>query len=279
MKLLLLIGIMFCSFNVAGAFCSERLKSFAKNSSSFEINPTEKLISSWMEESKNFRLLQKKLSSDFQRFGHSEKMVKNIFYRSHRFIFEEYEQFSTEKEVLESGKFDCVSGSLVLASLLSYYGFDYDIHESSYHVFITVGLGKKEILLEVTDPFGGFINDNLEVDHYMDGIQKEGEEPNLKSPIKGELRSFLSPNIFESIELTNLVGLQYFNLAIKNYNDGHLLVAYQFLTTALKYHDTQRIRDFHQFLKNAIHLMTNPTTVNINHLSTLHNDRSPDQYQ
>lgn len=255
MKLSLLIGIMFFSYNVAGAFSSEQVEPITINWTS-DTNPAEKLIISWMEESENFRLLKKKLNNDFLRWGKSEKMVKNIFYRTHKMVFSEYSQFSTDKEAMGSGKFDCVSGSLVLAGLLDHYGIPFEVYETSFHVFLSVNLDGKPIYLEVTDPYSGYINTKEGIALYLDGVQNRGNEIIIPGDIDLEaLLTVIAPEVFEKIQLPNLVGLQYFNQAIKNFNDGNFLVAYQFATSALKYHDTERIRDFATFLESQIALL------------------------
>ena len=255
MKLTLLIGIMFFSSNVAGAISSEQQEPIAISISSAHINPTEKLLHSWMEESENFRLLQKKLNNDFLRLGKSEKMVKNIFYRTHKMVFSEYSPFSTDKEAMGSGKFDCVSGSLVLAGLLDHYDIPFEVYETSFHVFLSVNLEGKPILLEVTDPFSGYINNKEEIAQYFAGIQNSSNAMNLGGIASKELVKVLEPEVFEKIKLTNLVGLQYFNQSIKHFNEENFLVAYQFATSALKYHDTERIRDFAAYLERRIALL------------------------
>jgi hypothetical protein len=255
MKLSLLIGVMFFSSNVAGAISSEQLQPIAINISNLHINPTEKLLLSWMEESENFRQLQRKLNNDYLRLGKSEKMVKNIFYRTHKMVFSEYSPFSTDKEAMGSGKFDCVSGSLVLAGLLDHYGIPFEVYETSYHVFLSVNLEGKPILLEVTDPFSGFITNEQEIAQFFEGIKNSSNAINPGGIVSEELVTVLEPEVFEKIKLSNLVGLQYFNQAIKHFNEENFLVAYQFATSAIKYHDTERIRDFAAYLESRIALL------------------------
>lgn len=64
------------------------------------------------------------------------------------------------QDTFESGVFDCVSGSLILAGLLDYFGFDFKIVETTHHVFLEVEISDEVVLFEVTDPLDGFIIDN-----------------------------------------------------------------------------------------------------------------------
>jgi len=63
-----------------------------------------------------------------------------------------------------------------------------------------------------------------------------------------------SPGIYQKISLQNLLGLQYFNQAIRYFNEDNPLAAYQFAVTALKYHNSDRIRVFSDFLKQQLAL-------------------------
>ncbi|MEX0883878.1 MAG: hypothetical protein WDZ72_10435 [Cyclobacteriaceae bacterium] len=253
MKLSLLIGILFFSYHVAGAIPGKQLEPVAKNNQILGINPTEKLLSSWLEESENFRWLQEKLNNDFLRLGQSEKMVKNIFYRAHQKLFHRYQQFTLDRDALDQGLYDCVSGSLILAALLDHFEFSYEVKETSYHVFLEVTVGESILLLEVTDPQGGFIADPVRMEQYLSEFKQEQGNKVLWEGVQNE-QSFASPEIYRTINLQNLLGLQYFNQSIRYFNEGNPLAAYQFSVTALKYHDTERIRDFSHFLKQQLAL-------------------------
>ncbi|WP_439481955.1 hypothetical protein [Cyclobacterium plantarum] len=211
-------------------------------------------LESWKAESERFSDLYELLEKDFRKFGNSEKMVKNIFYRAHQKLFHRYQQFTLERDALDQGLYDCVSGSLILAALLDHFGFAYEVKETSYHVFLQVRLEDRLVLLEVTDPREGFIADPDQKERYLRDFTLNPD--NIRTGEK-KLTSFMAPDIFRTIDLENLLGLQYFNQAIRYFNEGNPLAAYQFSITALKYHDTERIRDFSHFLKQELMLATN----------------------
>lgn len=209
------------------------------------------LVMSWRSESEQFSRLNEQLDKDFFKWGLSKRMVKNIFYRTHKQLFLNYRQFSLAQDTFSTGDYDCVSGSLVLAGLLDYYGFDFIIRETSYHVFLEVKVGNDHFLMEVTDPTAGFISDKEEQKAY---IEKYENGENVSSQWNYFTTSTAAeiPVIYRSISLKDLIGLQYFNQAIKNYNDKNELVAYQFSVTALKLYGAERIREFSDFLKQNI---------------------------
>jgi len=223
------------------------------NSKSLENQP---LVQTWVAESEPFAALYHKLQKDFDRFGPSQRMVRSIFYRSHQQLFQHYKQYTLDWDTLTEGLYDCVSGSLILAALLDDFGFSYEVIETSYHVFLQVAVAEDYLLLEVTDPRSGFITDPDQKEKYLSGYL---EELGNKVLWEGEKKadSFASPNIYQTITLQNLLGLQYFNQSIRFFNAGNTLAAYQFSVTALRYHDSERIRHFSNFLKQELVLATN----------------------
>lgn len=211
----------------------------------------QSLVQAWLAESDPFATLYVKLEKDFERFGQSERMVRSIFYRSHQHLLHAYRQYTLDWDVLTEGAYDCVSGSLILAGLLDHFSFSYEIIETSYHVFLQVALGDKQLLLEVTDPRSGYIDDSVRRKAYLNDYLGENGSKGLWREIKGEGPS-AGPDIYQKISLHNLLGLQYFNQAIRYFNEGNPLAAYQFAETALKYHPSARIREFSHFLKQKL---------------------------
>lgn len=213
-------------------------------------------LDSWKTESERFADLYELLEKDFRKFGNSQKMVKNIFYRAHQKLFLRYQQFTLDRDALDEGLYDCVSGSLILATLLDHFGFVYDVKETSYHVFLQVEVEGSQLLLEVTDPRAGFISDPERKQEYLSDFNGDSGSKALWS-IENREQSFASPDIYRTIDLQNLLGLQYFNQSIRYFNEGNSLAAYQFSVTALKYHNSERIREFRDFLKQELVLASN----------------------
>jgi len=218
--------------------------------------PSERsaLVLSWRSGSEQFATLHEQLSKDFDKWGATKKMVKNIFYRSHQQLFRQYRQFSLAQDTFILGSYDCVSGSLILAGLLDYFGFDYEIKETTYHVFLKVKVDNECIVLEVTDPINGFILDKEAQKAYMEKYRSAENAPSQWRVLTGN-EAENTPVIYRSIDLQNLIGLQYFNQAIDQYNNKNELLAYQFSVTALKMYKAERILGFSDFLKHNLLLL------------------------
>ena len=183
------------------------------------------------------------LDRKYNKKGTHINVLRSIFEKSHQQLFKTYEQHSTFNDMLEVGKYDCVSASAALALLLDKYGFAYKVVETDYHVFIVVNHEGKDIILESTLPIGGMITAPREVATYLEGY-KADDSVQLKSLNQrlGAPKVDLSDNaIFRVVNLTQLAGLQYYNDAISHFNDQSFEKASAQLNKALKLYHSERI--------------------------------------
>lgn len=219
---------------------------------------SREFISYWDSASPKFNKLKKKLEKDFQRFEKSEKFLKMVFYRSQHHLLYEYDQYASVEELIESGKFDCVSGSLLMASFLDFFGFDYKIIETSYHVFLLVQLDNQQIILESTDSFNGFISDRGEIAHYLDNFKSEAKKNKLYlHPDQKVINSLLKPSIYRHIDLQKLKGLEHFNRAIHYNNQKDLKKALEEAKKAEIFYESDRILTLKQLLQSQLSLAVN----------------------
>ncbi|SDD69609.1 hypothetical protein SAMN04488104_10487 [Algoriphagus faecimaris] len=179
----------------------------------------------------------------FNKSGVSMKLLRSIFEKSHKYLFKTYEQHATFSQMLETGKYDCVSGSATLAMLLEQYGFDFEIIETDYHVFIITKLDGKEIILESTLPIGGLITSPTEVQKYLSNYQ--GNQQNVNLSLNQRLGTpaidYSDNSIFRKVDLQQLAGLQYYNDAIAHFNQQSYDVAVTQLQKAYELYPANRI--------------------------------------
>ncbi len=169
--------------------------------------------------------------------------IRYLFQKSHKTLFRNYEQHSTFNAMLSEGNFDCVSGSAALGILLNEFGFDYDIIETDYHVFIMVSLDGKNIILESTLPVGGMISSTSEVQAYLDSYKpKENAKlASLNTRIGNSEIDISDNSIFRKVNLTQLAGLLYYNDAILDFNSQKYLRASRQLQKAYALYRSDRI--------------------------------------
>ncbi len=199
------------------------------------------------------------LDQKFDKKGTHLNVLRQVFQKSHQQLFKTYQQHSTFNEMLQEGKFDCVSASGALALLLDRYEFDYKVVETDYHVFIVVNFEGNEIILESTLPIGGMITTPSEVASYLEGY-KADDSIQLKSLNRrlGAPKADLSDNsIFRQVNLRQLAGLQYYNDAISHFNEQNFGIAASQLTKALKLYDSDRIEGLKALAEEQGNLLAN----------------------
>lgn len=197
------------------------------------------------------------LDKKFDKKGTHLNVLRQIFQKSHQQLFKAYEQHSTFNDMLNEGRFDCVSASAALALLLDRYGFDYKVVETDYHVFIVVNHNGKNIILESTLPIGGMITAPSEVASYLEGY-KADDSVQLKSLNQrlGAPKVDLSDNaIFRKVNLTQLAGLQYYNDAISHFNEQSFEKASLQLNKALKLYGSDRIKGLQALAEEQANLL------------------------
>ena len=181
-----------------------------------------------------------------------------LFFRSQQYLLDDYNQYASVEELIETGAFDCVSGSFLMAVFLDRYGFDYDIMETSFHVFLTVNVEGKKVVLESTDGFTGFINDKNEVKAYLTDFEKESKKnPLYLNPEQQLVQNLLQPAIFRAINLQQLKGLELFNRAIFYNNQKEYDIAFKKIKEAETLYPSERISALSRLLQSQLVVASN----------------------
>jgi len=195
------------------------------------------------QDSKKWEELVSILDKKFDKKGKSENFIRTIFEKSHQNLFKSYEKHATFNQMLNDGRFDCVSGTATLGMLLDRYGFEYEIIETDYHVFLVVNHEEKPILLESTLRVGGMITSPSEVEKYIQAYLpgEKGNYLNLNQRIGSPDILDSEKTIFRKVSLSQLAGLQYYNDAIMHFNEQAYRVAASQLEKAHNLYDSDRI--------------------------------------
>ncbi len=174
--------------------------------------------------------------------------LRQIFQKSHNTLLKTYVKHSTFNEMLKVGEFDCVSGSATLGMLLNRYGYDYDIVETDYHVFIVVNVKDKNIILESTLPIGGMITSPTDVQAYLDSYKtvEFAQLSSLTQRLGNPEEDLSNHSIFRKVSLLELAGLQYYNDAITHFNEQSFGLASKQLSKALLLYDSERIKNLRE---------------------------------
>ena len=180
------------------------------------------------------------------------RFLKQIFYSVHKKILGTYEQYVTFDALFQNEqKYDCVTGTALYALILDHFGFDYDIHETDYHVYLVAYAQEKRFLFEATDPIYGFSSNSDEIDQRMNLVNLKSETI-IKDYLKGigsEDEALQNIKIIDNIvTLSQLSGLHYYNQGLKYFNKGNYKKAFQMSIKAQGIYPSQRIKNASSFI-------------------------------
>ena len=141
------------------------------------------------------------------------KYIKEIYNRVHDRFLKKYELENYFSSIFSEGDYNCVSACLLYSIVFEELGIPYDIKETPTHVYLIVNYPGEEILIETTDPVGGFSK-------FSQSFQNSFVKNLADSKLIGE-QEFINKTteaIFEeyyftkgALSLKELVALQYSN--------------------------------------------------------------------
>ncbi|WP_156152239.1 hypothetical protein [Flammeovirga sp. OC4] len=207
-----------------------------ENISGEEFNTMKNEVNDWVN---HWKALEQK---------NNRSITKKLFTKTRQKFLKRYKECSTFSTLLEDGKYDCLSGTLLYAHIFQELGYDYSIHQNNSHVYIIVEdpyLGTT--LIESTDVYGYVIGKN--------NIKKriEGYEKRLENSL---LYSRYGMNLTETLSIKDVAGLQYYNLAVASYRANDLYEAKLSLYKASIITDSPRIEYFNFYLEESNNLVS-----------------------
>ncbi|UZR92318.1 hypothetical protein [Chondrinema litorale] len=145
-----------------------------------------------------------------------------------------YEKLSDFSEIVTTGTYDCLTSTLLYAYLLEKLGYNYSIKETNYHIYLVVNLENKDVLIEPTDPYYGFVWEKKYIEKRIANYRADN--------IKGEDDFLASLNLDKKINLLQLASLQYYNIAVKQFNNRHYERAVNSVKKSMMIYDCERNR-------------------------------------
>ncbi|MCS6832580.1 MAG: hypothetical protein NZ521_03315 [Flammeovirgaceae bacterium] len=147
-----------------------------------------------------------------------ERKIRKVYQLITKKFFRQYEEFSTLADLLEQGKYDCLSATMLYAFVFDSLKYDYQVYELPHHVYLIVRLSSgEEWLIEPTEPFKGFYT---------------------HSPTIAKLKNNYLLN--QPIGFVQLIGLQYYNRAVQYFNRKDYKTALRELMKANKLYHCER---------------------------------------
>lgn len=227
------IALIFCLFSVAGVSANDNrtaqvLQAYLETDSS--VKPRTEVFTSFLYQ------LEKKESS----FKREKDFIRHLFLKTHQKFLKNYSTYASFGELLEKGKYNCLTGTALYALILDHFGIEYSVIETNYHIFILAKADGETILLETTDPLNGFVYKQNEIDERLTMYRSNTLQETGKA--RG-VRYEFSFNLWEAVSLTELKGLLYFNHAVQAYNQQQFDASVSFLVMAGKFRPSERIQE------------------------------------
>lgn len=181
-----------------------------------------------------------KLESKKTSFKKQSDFLQYTFNQTHRKFLKHFKQYCTFTELVHDGTYNCLTATALYALLLNHFQIEHKIIETNYHIFLLAKTNEGTILLETTDPLNGFISNPSQVEKRL-STYKQNEL--LKKDSDKTLYAY-NFNLYNVVDLDQMLGLMYYNLAIDAYNQHEINSAIEYLDRAIVYYHSPRIDEF-----------------------------------
>lgn len=199
---------------------------------------------------KNGQFAEEKLESLISKLGEKEKksdrqFLKNVFNVTHRQVLKQYDQYATFGELFESGRYDCLTATALYSVVLTELGYSHSVIETNYHIFLLIDSNEGKILMESTDPIGGFEYNQERIASRIEQYKKDAEVVLDNQVATGYV-------LFNEVSMNELTGLLYYNQCVKAFNNQEWMEAIRNLDLASKYYYSVRIQEMENLLMSVI---------------------------
>ncbi|WP_304516625.1 hypothetical protein [Cecembia rubra] len=196
---------------------------------------------------KNWEELTKVLDQKMKREVGDVRMLYELFFTTHQLMLKDYAKHANFSNTLTDGVYDCVTGTGLFALVLDRYQIPYDIVETDEHVYIKGLLDKMPFIIESTFPKNGLITGAKQIMKFERQFLPNGNksDQSISTLSLGKLNEspHSSKMYLNYIGLKELAGLQYYNDAIKKFDDKEYQNAYKQLIKAAYLYPSPRIND------------------------------------
>jgi len=187
------------------------------------------------------------LSSKRHRYKNEIQFLEYVYYKVHRKYLRNYSTPSTLLDLIEKKQYDCLTGTALYALIFERLGIDYSIVETTYHIYLTIQDDEKLVVVESTNPIDGFIfNPEL----VREAIEKYRQGPS--SSTWNNQDYYPSQEVNNQVTFKQLAGLQYYNQAVKYYNQQNLMPAIKDMAKALDFYPSSRLKEMMVVMLNTL---------------------------
>ncbi|MEO1098986.1 MAG: hypothetical protein AAFX57_14740 [Bacteroidota bacterium] len=174
----------------------------------------------------------------------NKDFISFVFYRTHRKYLKRYAPFTSLASLSKSGKYDCLSATSLYSYIFSELGIDHSVIETSYHIYLKINADEGDLLIESTDPIYGFVDRQNEIEERLNEIDKDA--------VAVENTYSFTSVVNDKISFQELIGLQYYNLAVAAFNAQNYENAINLLSKGLIFRNHSRTTEFGLVIAQAV---------------------------
>ncbi len=141
------------------------------------------------------------------------KYIKSIYSHIHENFLTKYELKNYFNEIFSSGNYNCVSACALYSLVLDDMGIPYTVKETPTHVYLIVNIEGEQVLIETTDPVGGFNKFSTGFKSNFVKLLMDSKLISDKENNENSIDYLFNKYYFteKNVNLKQLIGLQYYN--------------------------------------------------------------------
>ena len=189
-----------------------------------------------------------KLESKRSSFKREKDFLEYLFFKTHHQFLRHFAEYPSFGDMLNTGTYNCLTGTALYALLLDHFGVDYRIIETNYHIFLMAETAQGEILFETTDPTNGFVCDASAIERRIATYRQNS----VLAANSSKTYYHYDFDLFSGVNLDQVVGLLHYNLSIAAFNEQQLAASAIALARAIELYQSPRIEAFSKLILMAI---------------------------
>ena len=191
-----------------------------------------------------FVALAEKLAQKEESFEKPNDFLAYVFHKTHQRFLRYYAEDASFGQLLTDRKYNCLTATALYALLLDHFDLDYKIIETNYHIFLLTQTSQGVVLFETTDPTNGFVSDPNEIEKRI----AQYRENRIQSGASDKTYYRYKVDTYNEVNLDQMLGLLYYNLSIREFNQEKLPMAIEHLEHATKLYHSPRTEEFSKIL-------------------------------
>lgn len=234
-------------------------------------NNTVKLLDTFLSvdqtqySAQSFDAFLKKLEKKQKTMNQQSDFVHYLFSKTHQLYLKKYEVHTPINNLFNDGSYNCLTGTILYALILNHFQIPHQVIETNYHIFILAETQQGKILLEATDPINGFVTNPIDIESRIN-TYKANSVRATHSKVDYYQFNF---ELFNTVTLTELRGLLYYNMAVHAYNQQNIQASVEYLQKSHELYSSSRIDEFSQILLLAVQQNKMETHLRVEYLKAL----------